>query len=147
MALHRDTFRRLCVARNLLRDARGETMSVARVAELVTISRFHFIRQFEALFGTTPNDFRTSWRIERARELLARGTLTVTEVCLAVGFTSLGTFSALFKKRVGETPSAFQERMRALAVVPGAVPHELRPGCLMLMRTLPPDAFRNSEEA
>jgi AraC-like DNA-binding protein len=147
MFLRRDTFRRLCLARNLLRDARGEPLSVERVAELVTLSRFHFIRQFEAMFGAKPLEYRTACRIERARELLARGELTVTEVCMAVGFTSLGSFSALFKKRVGESPSSFQARMRELAKVPGELEQELTPGCLTLMRRLPADAFRNSEEA
>ena len=147
MALQRDTFRRLCLARNLLRDARGEPLSVEQVANLVTISRFHFIRQFEALFGAKPIEYRTTCRIVRARELLAEGRLTVTEVCMAVGFSSLGSFSALFKKRVGESPSAFQARMRELAKVPGELEHEIAPGCLTLMGRIPPDAIRKSEEA
>jgi AraC-like DNA-binding protein len=147
MALERDTFRRLCVARELLRDVRDEPLSVDEVARRLTLSRFHFIRQFESLFGATPVEYRTLSRIERAKHMLALGELSVTEVCCAVGFTSLGTFSALFKRRVGATPSEFQRRTRTLVQVPGTLPHELVPGCLTLMRRLPPDAFRKSEEA
>jgi AraC-like DNA-binding protein len=147
MALERDTFRRLCAARELLRDAREQPLKVGEVAQRLTLSRFHFIRQFESLFGATPVECRTLARIERAKQLLALGELSVTEVCFAVGFSSLGSFSALFKRRVGETPSEFQRRMRTLVQVPGTLPHELVPGCLTLMRNLPPDAFRKSKEA
>ena len=146
MSLERDTFRRLCAARELL-HARDEPLSVHEVARRVTLSRFHFIRQFESLFGATPVEYRTIARIERAKRLLALGEMSVTEVCFAVGFSSLGSFSALFKRRVGETPREFQRRMRTLVQVPGTLPHALVPGCLTLMRNLPPEAFRKSREA
>ena len=105
------------------------------------MSPYHFIRRFEALFGLTPRQYRIGARLDRARLLLARRDLSVTDVCLEVGFTSLGSFSDLFARRTGEPPSAFRRR----AIV--TVPEILFPGCLTLMRYLPASAFRNFEEA
>src|SRR5262249_44436474 len=86
-------------------------------------------------------------RLDRAKQLLALGEHSVTEVCLEVGFASLGSFSELFARRVGEPPSAYRRRVRRLVAVPGAFRREPFPGCLSLMRHLPADAFRNSREA
>jgi AraC-like DNA-binding protein len=145
--VERDLFRRLCLARDLLREASAEPLSVAQVADEVTISRFHFIRRFEGLFGATPHEYRVRVRIERAKELLARGEHSVTDTCLEVGFTSLGSFSTLFRRHVGASPSDYRRAARALIVVPGEIPRVLVPGCLTLMGALAPDVFRNSREA
>lgn len=147
MKLDPDTFRRLCDARDLLRDDADEPLSVQAVAEQIEISPFHFIRQFATVFGLTPNQFRMRWRIDRARFMLAAGERSVTEVCMAVGFSSLGTFSSLFKREVGESPTSYRRSMRIVVPVPGVIPPALIPGCLTLMGNLPADAFRNSREA
>ena len=97
------------------------------------MSPFHFIRQFSALFGDTPHQFRIQARLDRAKELLALGNDSVTDICLDVGFSSLGSFSDLFARRVGMPPSAYRRRARSMVVVPGVVPQELFPGCLTLM--------------
>jgi AraC-like DNA-binding protein len=142
MLVARAAFQRLCRARDALvaaSDGRGPT--VQAVARGVRISPFHFIRQFEALFGSTPHQFRIRARLAAAKELLAAG-LSVTDVCMHVGFSSLGTFSDLFSRRVGETPSGYQRRLRA---APARFP-----GCFGLMGLLPTDAFcaqRNFREA
>ena len=83
--VERDLFQRLCLARDLLRETGEDPLSVAQVADEVTVSRYHFIRRFEGLVGTTPHEYRVRARIERAKELLARGEHSVTETCLAVG--------------------------------------------------------------
>ncbi len=88
-----------------------------------------------------PRQYRIATQIDRAKLLLAQGDLSVTEVCLEVGFTSLGTFSDLFARRTGEPPSAWRRRARI------TVPEILFPGCLTLMGRLPVSAFRNSQEA
>jgi AraC-like DNA-binding protein len=141
MLLRHEGFRRLCLARDLLREQREPTPSIADLARQVHISPFHFIRQFEAVFGVTPHQFRIQARLDAARYLLATGRYSVTDVCLEVGFSSLGSFSALFTRRVGEPPSAYRRRTRAMVQVPGAVPLDLRPGCLTLMGHLPSAAF------
>jgi AraC-like DNA-binding protein len=117
------TFRRLVRARDLLED---DTLSVRDVAARVRLSPFHFIRVFDGLFGDTPHQFRTRLRLDRARALLARGS-TVTDTCLEVGFSSVGSFSALFTRWNGVSPSAFRRTV--------AVPRDLAPppGCLGLL--------------
>jgi AraC-like DNA-binding protein len=141
LLLRPDGFRRLCRARDLLREVREPSPSIADLAREVQISPFHFIRQFEAVFGTTPHQFRIQTRLNLARHLLAIGQHSVTEVCLEVGFTSLGSFSTLFTRRLGEAPSVYQRRIRSSAQVPGVLPAELTPGCFSLMGHLPANAF------
>jgi AraC-like DNA-binding protein len=147
MLLRHEGFRRLCRARDLLCEVRDSPLTIEDVAREVQISPFHFIRQFEAVFGATPHQFRMGTRLELAKQLLATGRYSVTEVCLEVGFTSVGSFSDLFTRRVGETPSTYRRRVRAMVQVPGTLPRDLIPGCLSLMSCLPPDAFRSFREA
>jgi AraC-like DNA-binding protein len=141
MVLRHEGFRRLCRARDLLREQRETTPSIAALAREVGISPFHFIRQFEAVFGVTPHQFRIQTRLDAAKDLLATGNYSVTDVCMEVGFSSLGSFSALFARKVGESPSTYQRRVRAMVQVPGIIPAELTPGCLTLMTRLPASAF------
>jgi len=141
MLLRHDAFRRLCRARDLLVEVPEDPRSIEEVAREVGISPFHFIRQFESVFGLTPHQFRIQSRLDRARRLLAAGQHSVTDVCMEVGFSSLGSFSDLFTRRLGTTPSAYQRRLRPLVRVPGTLPRELVPGCLSLMASLPPSAF------
>jgi AraC-like DNA-binding protein len=141
MLLRHEGFRRLCLARDLLREQREPSPSIAELAAEVRISPFHFIRQFEAVFGVTPHQFRIQMRLDAAKHLLATGHYSVTDVCMEVGFSSLGSFSALFARRVGEPPSVYRRRVRALVQVPGTLPTVLTPGCLTLMCQLPSSAF------
>ena len=89
------------------------------------MSRYHFVRQFKAVFGETPIRFRTRSRLEMARYLLVKTDDSVTDVCLAVGFSSLGSFSALFARRFGRPPSAFRAELH------GAV-EKLTPTCMAI---------------
>jgi AraC-like DNA-binding protein len=140
--LRHDSFRRLCHARDLLRESREPVLTIEQLAREVHISPFHFIRQFEAVFGVTPHQYRIGSRLELAKQLLARGEHSVTDVCMEVGFSSLGSFSTLFAQRVGETPSAYRRRIRPLASVPDRSASHLTPGCLSLMGALPADLWR-----
>ena len=144
MLLRHEGFRRLCRARDLLRERREPSPSIEELAREVRISPFHFIRQFEAVFGVTPHQFRIQSRLDLAKALLAGGQHSVTDVCMEVGFSSLGSFSTLFTRRVGETPSMYRRRVRTLIVVPGSSISVLTPGCLSLMSGLPASAFRDT---
>ncbi|WP_437715700.1 AraC family transcriptional regulator [Sorangium sp. So ce448] len=147
MLLGHDALRNLCRARDLLSEVRESRLSIEDVAREVAISPYHFIRQFEAVFGVTPHQYRIRRRLELAKQLLAAGHHSVTGVCMEVGFSSLGSFSALFAQRIGVPPSAYRRRVRAMVQVPGRLPWELVPGCLTLMGRLPPGAFRSFREA
>jgi len=145
MRLDADTRRRLSRARDQLAVLDGSP-AIAEVARAAGISRFHFIRLFEVAFGVTPHQYRIGVRIGEARWLLAHGQ-PVTEVCMAVGFSSLGSFSASFARRVGQAPSVYQRRVRTLAQVPAELERMFFPGCFALLGRLPADAFRNFGEA
>lgn len=97
-------------------------LEVAELARAALMSTAHFSRRFRATYGETPYAYLMTRRIERAKALLRRGDMSVTEVCMEVGCTSLGSFSARFTELVGETPTAYRARDHsALAGVPGCV--------------------------
>jgi AraC-like DNA-binding protein len=77
------------------------------------VSRSHFCRRFADAYGETPMRYLTRRRIERAQDLLRSANLTVTEVCMLVGFSSLGSFSSRFRELVGESPSDYRDRWAA----------------------------------
>lgn len=97
------------------------------LARVAGVSKSHFVRSFEAAYGETPIRYLTRRRIERAQDLLRAANLTVTEVCMLVGFASLGSFSSRFTQLVGESPTAYRNRWAARR---GA--HV--PGCYVFMR-------------
>jgi AraC-like DNA-binding protein len=129
---HATLFTRLCLARDLLREVESDPLPIEAVARHAAVSPFHFIRQFQALFGETPHQYRIRARIERAKDLLASSDYSVTDVCMEVGFSSLGSFSDLFARRVGMAPSVYRRQCRTRIVVPG-VTLALHAGCLSLM--------------
>ena len=88
----------------------AEPLDLDRLAAVASLSKYHFHRLFTATYGRTPAAYLAERRIERAQDLLRATNLTVTEVCFAVGYSSLGSFSSVFARVVGETPSAFQRR-------------------------------------
>lgn len=103
--LSADSIARLTHAREFIAQHCDELLDLDRIASEAGYSRFHFLRRFRAAFGVTPHQYLTHCRLERAKQLLASGGHTVTEVCMAVGFSSLGSFSTLFSKRVGHAPA------------------------------------------
>jgi AraC-like DNA-binding protein len=113
-------------ARDLMDREYARGLDVAAVARAALMSPAHFSRRFRAAYGETPHAHLMTRRIERAQALLREGELTVTEVCLEVGCTSLGSFSASFTRIVGETPTAYRARdHRALDGVANCLAREL----------------------
>src|SRR5436305_5000928 len=88
----------------------GRPLDVPAMARAAFMSPAHFSRQFRAAYGETPYSYLMTRRIERAKALLRRGDMSVTEVCMAVGCSSLGSFSDRFTELVGETPTAYRGR-------------------------------------
>jgi transcriptional regulator GlxA family with amidase domain len=113
-------------ARDLMDREYARPLDVAAIARTALMSTAHFSRQFRQAYGETPYAYLMTRRIERAKALLRLGDLSVTEVCMAVGCSSLGSFSARFTELVGETPTAYRARDHsALASVPGCVAKDL----------------------
>lgn len=113
-------------ARDLMDREHARALDVAAIARAALMSPAHFSRQFRAAYGETPYAYLMTRRIERAKALLRRGDMSITEVCLEVGCSSLGSFSARFTELVGETPTAYRARdHRALVGVPSCVAKEV----------------------
>jgi AraC-like DNA-binding protein len=106
-------------------------LNLETVAREAGLSPFHFQRTFTARFGESPHACATRARLERAKELLLDSELAVTEICFEVGFESLGSFSALFNKRVGAPPSAYRRRLRRLIQVPDSLSPRFIPFCFV----------------
>jgi transcriptional regulator GlxA family with amidase domain len=88
----------------------ADPLTLEELASVATLSKYHFLRLFRVAYGQTPAAYLSERRVERAQDLLRTTNLTVTEVCHAVGFSSLGSFSSRFTEITGESPSAFQAR-------------------------------------
>ncbi|MFF7649167.1 helix-turn-helix transcriptional regulator [Streptomyces sp. NPDC007983] len=101
---------RLRKARDRMDRDYAQPLDVPALARGALMSTGHFARSFREAFGETPYSYLMTRRIERAKALLRRGDLPVTEVCFAVGCTSLGSFSSRFTELVGESPSAYRAR-------------------------------------
>ena len=97
-------------ARDTMDRAFADPLDVPALARVAHVSPAHFSRQFRATFGETPHRYLQRRRVERAMELLRETDRPVTEICLDVGFNSLGTFSRTFRDVVGESPSAYRDR-------------------------------------
>src|SRR5213082_911785 len=109
-------------AHDLMDREYARPLDVPAMARAALMSPAHFSRQFRAAYGETPYSYLMTRRIERAKALLRRGDMSVTDVCFAVGCTSLGSFSSRFTELVGETPSSYRSRDHtATAQVPGCV--------------------------
>ena len=105
-----ETWRRLCDLRMRLRDRCEEPQPLGALGGEFGLSDSRFLRRFRAVFGTTPHGLQSEARMARACALLRESTLAVTEVCLEVGYRSLGSFSAAFSRRMGCSPRAFRAR-------------------------------------
>jgi AraC-like DNA-binding protein len=105
-----DTNRRMLRARDAMDREYALPLDIARLARIAFVSDAHFIRIFKATFGETPHRYLQRRRVERAMYLLRTDGGTVTDICMEVGFSSLGTFSRTFTEIVGESPTRHRER-------------------------------------
>jgi len=105
-----DSNRRLLRARDAMDRSYFDPLDVPSLARIACVSEAHFIRTFRAAFGETPNRYLQRRRVERAMFLLRETSRSVTDICMDVGFSSLGTFSRVFRDIVGEPPSVYRRR-------------------------------------
>ena len=116
-------------ARDFMDREFASAICVEDIARRALMSAAHFSRLFRAAYGETPYTYLMTRRVERAKALLRAGEMSVTDVCMAVGFSSLGTFSTRFTQIVGESPRTYARRdHEALASLSSCVArHATRP--------------------
>jgi AraC-like DNA-binding protein len=113
-----ETNRRMLRARDAMDRDYANPLDIEALAKIAFVSEAHFIRTFRATFGETPHRYLQRRRIERAMFLLRETDASVSDICLDVGFTSLGTFSRTFTEIVGEPPTTYRWRAADLRAVP-----------------------------
>lgn len=128
-----DLLRRLDRVRDRLAD---EPLALEAAAHEAFLSPFHFHREFTRAFGQTPHAFATARRLDEARRLLLESDLSVGEVCLKVGYESLGSFSARFRREFGVPPAQFRDGARRFWALGGIRTHRLIPGCFLRNRKI-----------
>jgi AraC-like DNA-binding protein len=134
-----DTYPRQYLYRRVVRaklfiDAQfSSAIDLDNIADEACFSKFHFVRLFRSIYGQTPHQYLTDVRVRRAKMLLTEGA-TVESVCYAVGFDSISSFTGLFRRRVGETPAAFQRRELAKQDDIAARPSKFVPNCFIEKR-------------
>jgi AraC-like DNA-binding protein len=123
------SIRKLCRVHDLIRACLDQELTLEDLSIDAGISSWHLLRTFRQAFGETPHAFLTRMRLERARQLLTTSQRSVTEICFDVGFTSLGSFSTLFRREVGISPAEFRKQVRKWVTVPGRQPWIFVPFC------------------
>lgn len=122
-----DTRARLERARSLIHAQFADSLDLDAVAREAYLSRYHFAREFRRHFEVTPHQYLTGRRIEHAKLLLTGTDLSVTEICMRVGFCSLGSFSTLFQRRVGHSPNRYRRAWVQSLGIPAVRP--MIPSC------------------
>ena len=125
-------YRRVVRAKLFIDEEFAADIDLANVANEACFSKFHFIRLFKSIYGKTPHQYLTDVRIDRARALLSEDA-TVAHTCFSVGFDSIGSFTGLFRRRIGVTPAAFQRALRAKQAETAVRPVKFVPNCFVEM--------------
>ncbi len=123
---------RLARAKALVDRRFSEPLDLEILADQAHISRFHFLRLFKETYAQTPHQYLTQKRLQHAKLLLETTDLSVTRICLDVGFSSLGSFSALFRKHHGLSPAHYRRR----SVLSLGLPKRI-PGCFLFAFSAP----------
>ncbi|NGP87645.1 helix-turn-helix domain-containing protein [Fodinibius halophilus] len=120
-------YRRIVAAKRYIDTHFDESIDLDLISDEAHFSKYHFLRLFKDTYGQTPHQYCTGLRLKKARELLREENMSVSEVCFEVGFESVGSFSSLFKRRVGESPSTYRAKRNNRAINPKTVV----PGCFV----------------
>ncbi len=114
-------YRRIVYAKLFIDDHFAEDIDLDNIAGEAFFSKFHFIRLFSSIYQKTPHQYLSHIRIEKAKQLLANG-MPAVQTCYAVGFESVSSFTGLFKRVTGQTPSAYrlyqQQKVKAMTQTP-----------------------------
>ncbi|MEM7739096.1 MAG: AraC family transcriptional regulator [Deinococcota bacterium] len=127
------TYKKLARARNFIRNCYNQPLNLTAISAEAHLSPYHFQRRYKQTFQETPHAFLTRVRIDKAKTLLSKGSHTVTETCFEVGFSSLGSFSSLFTRYVGLSPSTYQRHARTSILIDHPVRSVFVPSCFFAM--------------
>jgi len=128
-----DVYRRVYRARKFIDESFHRPLDLHQISKQAFFSRYHFLRMFRKTFNKTPHQYLTQRRIERAKQLLAESSLSVTEVCFEVGFESVGSFCSLFHKHVGQPPNLYRTYMVKRKQTVARLPELAVPSCFLKM--------------
>ena len=123
-------YKRIVQAKLFIDANYSENIDLSKISDEACFSKFHFIRLFRQAYGYTPHQYLISVRLDKARQLLSSG-MPVSEVCMAVGFESLSSFSGKFKKMVGVTPTNFIANQVSRRNEMAANPLKFIPNCVI----------------
>jgi AraC-like DNA-binding protein len=121
-------YKRIVQAKLFIDNHYAEKIDLNNIADEAYFSKFHFIRLFRNIYGKTPHHYLTQVRIDNAKQLLTKN-FSISGVCFLVGFESVTSFSGLFKKLVGSTPSAFQQQQQKRKTYISISPLHFIPNC------------------
>jgi AraC-like DNA-binding protein len=125
--LDHDTFLLLNRSREFIAENFSQKVTLGTAADVACMSQYHYHKLFSRAFKETPHEFMTRMRIEAAKKMLRESGTSVSEICLDVGYESLGSFSTLFARREGVPPSAF----RRVFSMPQAWSYKVIPACFI----------------
>ncbi|HEY4061391.1 MAG TPA: AraC family transcriptional regulator [Puia sp.] len=131
MPIAADVYKKIVTAKVYIDENFGDTIDLDRLSKEACLSRYHFHRLFTRIYRRTPHQYLTQRRIEQARQWLAAGELSVTEICNHVGFESIGSFSVLFKKEIGHSPLYYRHQAHEKQTQVRQQPRSFIPHCFI----------------
>jgi AraC-like DNA-binding protein len=131
MPIAADIYKKLVHAKVFIDEHFDSPIDLDAIAGEACISRFHFHRLFRRIYKRTPHQYLTSKRIDHARRILAAADCSVGEVCMRVGFESIGSFSMLFKKEIGVAPGEYRAALKLSRAMAEEQPRRVIPHCFI----------------
>ena len=122
-------YRKICLGRDFLAERYLDSFNLAEAAKYSCMSQYHFSRVFTKTFGESPYKYIARLRIEKAKNMLITENFSVSEICEEIGYSSVGSFSFLFRKKVGMSPTQYRRRLWSLSSEPLSFPMQSIPVC------------------
>jgi AraC-like DNA-binding protein len=122
-------YRKICLGRDFLTERYSGSFNLTEAAKYSCMSQYHFSRVFTKTFGESPYEYIVRLRIEKAKNMLITENFSVSEICEEIGYSSIGSFSFLFRKKVGMSPTQYRRRLWSLSSEPLSFPMQSIPLC------------------
>ena len=122
-------YRKICLGRDYLAERYSESFCLTEAAKYSCMSQYHFCRVFTKIFGESPYKFVIRLRIEKAKSMLITENFSVSEICEGIGYSSIGSFSILFREKTGMSPTQYRRRLWSLSSEPLSFPMQSIPLC------------------